>query len=878
MKNTIKLFIIVILMSSSCLGQQQLDSLKNIWQNKKQSNSNRAKALNEFAEEYRKTDADSSLYYANKAYDFADSMQLNSYRSYAKKTMGLAYLKKGDYKNSIAQYKAAIEIARKDGDSTTVAISICNIGRNYYRQGDYDNAHANFQLSIEMFEALNDKEQLATVLSDISVIYIIQNNYPEAEKNLNRSIILEEEVNAKDRGAMVNLAILKSRQGDLSKAIELYSIELAKNEQEGNELNAAYCHINIATLYYDLDDREKFFEHINKSLEIRERLGDKNGVAKCLANLGEAYSNYNENEKALELLNRSLLISEEYGRKKEIARIVGQIGTIQIKTKNYQEAFNNLSRALKDYEELKNAFGIAKTQRAMGLYYKAIGKTDLALKYFNKSLAISKTMSVSVTKKTAFELYKLEDSLGNSKLALDAYKLYVSSKDSINTQDNKRAIIRQEYRYEYEKKAATDSIAFVSQKKIQTAKLKQTKNQRLYLLLGLLVVIGFTFWIFKQKNTIEDRNQKLNSLNENLEEKVEERTKEISKINKELTESDERYKYALDASNEGIWDWNLPTGVIKFSDTIYTMLGYEPNEFEESREAIYNLILEDDKSDWHKNNHEEIVLNAGDTTILDEYRMKKKNGEVIWVQVKAKVVERNKKGEPIRVVGTHSNITSDKIKNQEMLEAILKTEDMERSRISKDIHDGLQQTLTISLLNFQAVKKEIHNLGAKTIEKFNVGWKYLQESITDSREVAHTLMPKAIVDFGVISAFESLLDSIDKAQKDTTYNFYHNFKVEKLKNQQIEITLYRILQEALNNINKYAKATTVDIQLKEYNDVYTLTIEDNGVGFDNSILNKEKNGLGFMSMQNRLDAINGFLEIDSQIGRGTTILVEINKI
>ena len=229
------------------------------------------------------------------------------------------------------------------------------------------------------------------------------------------------------------------------------------------------------------------------------------------------------------------------------------------------------------------------------------------------------------------------------------------------------------------------------------------------------------------------------------------------------------------------------------------------------------------------------------------------------------------------MVGTHIDITKDKRKTQDILEAVLKTEDTERSRISREIHDGLQQTLIISSLNFQAAKKEITDLSWLAAEKFEAGWKYLQTSITQSRSVAHSLMPKAIVDFGVISAFESLIDEMNKTSERTEFSFYHNFEDERLDNNQIEVTLYRILQEAINNIVKYAKATRVDVQLKDYDDIIMLTVEDNGVGFDTTDIKNKSTGLGLKSMQNRLDAINGFLEIDSAPGRGTTILVEINK-
>ncbi len=381
----------------------------------------------------------------------------------------------------------------------------------------------------------------------------------------------------------------------------------------------------------------------------------------------------------------------------------------------------------------------------------------------------------------------------------------------------------------------------------------------------------------KLQLTVEERTRELEELNENLELKVAERTKEISKMNDDLVESEERYKYALDASNDGIWDWDVDRDHILFSPSIFTMLGYEPFEFEQSRRAIYDRMVSKEDRENLRQRHDELAKTAGDEQILDEYKMYKKNGDVIWILLKAKIVERNQDGTAKRIVGTHTDITVEKRKNKEILEAVLKTENVERTRISREIHDGLQQTLTVSSMNFRQVKKELSKLSDKAMEKFNAGWKNLEESIAESRAVAHSLMPKAILDFGIIPAFESLIDKMNESSEGTKYQFYHNFKNDKLENQQVEITLYRILQEAINNIVKYSKATEVTIQLKDYDEIYMLTVEDNGVGFDQSQIEKSSSGLGFQSMRNRLEAVNGFLEIDSRINGGTTLLIEINK-
>ncbi|NME71916.1 sensor histidine kinase [Flammeovirga aprica] len=375
---------------------------------------------------------------------------------------------------------------------------------------------------------------------------------------------------------------------------------------------------------------------------------------------------------------------------------------------------------------------------------------------------------------------------------------------------------------------------------------------------------------------VNERTQELKHLNENLENIVQERTHEITELNDHLYESEERLKYALEATKDGIWDYNVYYDTLKISDASAEMLGYTLEDCD-PHTGILPFIYPDDRDLWIVTYEEPRRQKLIDEIEDQEFRFHHKNGKLIWILVKCKIVERDQEGNPLRIVGTYIDVTEKKKKTQDLIEAIVRTENNERSRISKDIHDGLQQTLTISSLNFQSVKKNLKDISPDIWEKFETGWEYLQKSITESRSVAHSLMPKAITDFGIISAFESLITEADKSSEDIEFQFFHNFDEHDIDNYQIEVTLYRILQEGINNIFKYSKATKVDIQLKNYKDIYMLTIEDNGVGFDASKVLKEKAGLGFIGIKNRLDAIGGFLEVESREGKGTTLLIEVNK-
>lgn len=351
---------------------------------------------------------------------------------------------------------------------------------------------------------------------------------------------------------------------------------------------------------------------------------------------------------------------------------------------------------------------------------------------------------------------------------------------------------------------------------------------------------------------------------------------ELIKSQKVIKDREEKLSFALDATQDAVLDWELKTGLVDVSPVLYRMLGYKMNSVNEHILGIIKLI---NKSDLDVSTEHELIGQiefVGDRQFARELRMKMFDGNWLWVLLRGKLV-RSDTGEAKRFIGTISDISKEKQKTKEKLEAILETEDNERRRISREIHDGLQQTLTISALNMEFIKRELSKLSVMGQKKYTQGWEYLQKSIAESRSVAHTLMPKAIVDFGLVSACKSLIMEFNNSVEEVFFHFEHNLKSEQSFDQNIEVTLYRILQEALNNIIKYADATQVNVQLRDYNDILMLTIEDDGKGFNLEDVKMKDKGLGLKSMQNRIEAISGVLEIDSAPGRGTVILVQIPK-
>jgi PAS domain S-box-containing protein len=226
------------------------------------------------------------------------------------------------------------------------------------------------------------------------------------------------------------------------------------------------------------------------------------------------------------------------------------------------------------------------------------------------------------------------------------------------------------------------------------------------------------------------------------------------------------------------------------------------------------------------------------------------------------------------ILGAINDLTAIKNTEKLVIQSLIEGADNERTRVSKEIHDGLGQSLTAANLNLNAVKTQIAQLEIKNIEKFETGLSFLKTAIEESRNIAHNLMPKAIEDFGIILSLKSLFNQIEKSTG-LKIDFYENLNSHFRFDMNVELNLYRITQEALNNVIKHAGATEVFVQLMLHPDEIIYTFEDNGRGFDKTLVGNANKGIGLKSIANRAKAMSGHFDIDTSINGGTTLTIII---
>ncbi|MHC5202156.1 tetratricopeptide repeat-containing sensor histidine kinase [Myroides sp. LJL119] len=193
-------------------------------------------------------------------------------------------------------------------------------------------------------------------------------------------------------------------------------------------------------------------------------------------------------------------------------------------------------------------------------------------------------------------------------------------------------------------------------------------------------------------------------------------------------------------------------------------------------------------------------------------------------------------------------------------QAILQGEEQERQRIAQDLHDSMGGMLANIRMTLSA---------KNNIDDFPILEK-IDKSIAEMRRISRNLMPETLKNLGLEVTLKELCQSM--SQKD----FHIQFEAFNLFNDidfKVQLTLYRITQESISNIIKYARAKNVIVQISQTNNIVNLTIEDDGIGFNKD---KVKYGLGLINIKNRTALINGKVDIISQPGQGTTINIECN--
>ena len=214
------------------------------------------------------------------------------------------------------------------------------------------------------------------------------------------------------------------------------------------------------------------------------------------------------------------------------------------------------------------------------------------------------------------------------------------------------------------------------------------------------------------------------------------------------------------------------------------------------------------------------------------------------------------------------------LKDQELsaIRHILDIQEKERVRIAKDLHDRLGSMLSMVKLHFQNTNQRIEELKSANLEAYNKANSLLDEACGEVRKIAHNLSSGILKNFGLVAAIEELKSSLENTGQYSVEFVTH--RINQRFDPELEVALYRIIQELISNIIKHAEASEISIQLLHKNSELHLEVSDNGSGFSN--LNEVyKKGMGLKNIESRLQTFEGKMRIDTRPEHGAIVFINI---
>ncbi len=351
---------------------------------------------------------------------------------------------------------------------------------------------------------------------------------------------------------------------------------------------------------------------------------------------------------------------------------------------------------------------------------------------------------------------------------------------------------------------------------------------------------------------------------------------ERKRIERKLVENEERLQFALEATRDGLWDYDVTVGKVYYSPRWIAMLGYRPEEIDSEYRLWEKLLHPEDRARVLAALTDHLEGRAANYEA--EVRMKTKSGHWMWILTRGRVVRRDRQGRALRMIGTHTDITDRKRAEEEIRflnQQLINLTEEERARLARDLHDEFGQILTTLQLGMETLRNLTPDMG----ESAEAHYKRLVGLIAllgdHIRNVSAQLRPSVLDDLGLVSTLHWHIEKFSRQMPGLSVELKVTGSANPLPTD-MELALYRICQEGLNNTAKHARARHAWIELFYRDNEVVLTLRDDGIGFSPVRTRPGENGfkgIGLLGMRERVGALRGTLDIFSDHGKGTTIRV-----
>ncbi len=617
-------------------------------------------------------------------------------------------------------------------------------------------------------------------------------------------------------------------------------ILLAEQSQDEKQKLKIYGDLSwqFSTRNYD-----KAVHYGNLALSLAEKLKDSSAIALAYSDLGNANLRVNNLKEALDFHLRALSLRESLGLKAQAAGSISNISIIYKQMGNFKDALVYMHKSLKIYENAKDENKQAIVLANIGNVYMAYQKYEEAKESYEKAIGIA-------TKSNQKEVLAL---------AYSGMFNYYFRKSEF-----KRSL---EYVFK-----AQEYLAALNQKS-ELASINNNLGRVFHIMKDYDKALNYYNQSLKTRLEMQDQIG-IGSCYKNMAEtylELKDNVKARFYLEKSIaifrTEGAKEYLrealFTLAKVNEVEKDYQTALDLYKVSnelkDSIYSKEARAKiNELEiayQTEKKAQQIVQLNQENSIHKlqvqNRNILLIVAAGlflvamvvSYLLFKSYRLKQeaKSQEALFLQQEQATV------------------------------SVLKAEENERKRIARDLHDGIGQLFSAVKMNLSAIEQGVSFKSAHDKESYQKTLSLVDESCQELRSLSHQMSSNSLVQFGLIHALKEFIQKVDSRKLRINLE---SVGFEERLDSNIEIVLYRIIQEAINNVIKHANANTLDIQIVKEKDSLDLMIEDNGVGFDFSE-GAFLEGLGLKNLKSRVAYLKGTLDFSSKPNVGTLIAIHI---
>ena len=340
-----------------------------------------------------------------------------------------------------------------------------------------------------------------------------------------------------------------------------------------------------------------------------------------------------------------------------------------------------------------------------------------------------------------------------------------------------------------------------------------------------------------------------------------------------LRESEERYRELFNNNPMPMWVFDAKSfRFLEANSSAIQHYGYSQEEF--LTKNLADIRLEGNTEELRA--EVEAVRHNRDGIKKGIRQHVKKNGEIIFVDIAWHAI--SYKNQPAVLVLANDVTERIQLENElneqhvtrqrQITEAVIVAQEKERTEIGKELHDNVNQILGASNLYINTAMTD-EEMRQELLERST---ELVSKAINEIRKISKSLITPGLREIGLIESIEDIIDDIKLARSDLSIELdLQNISEEQIEDKR-KLTVFRIVQEQLNNIVKHARATRVLIRLSMEGPNLVVTMTDNGVGFD---VSRHRKGVGITNIISRAELFSGKVEIQSQPGEGTTLAVSL---